>query len=114
MASVTLEIRDEWLPLLIGAHKLINQVMEAGLAQRGTEEADDGWMKLNPVERVRRMFMHLVATQTHMSKQDNPWSLTENTALEDYKHATMGGIIVFTRLEVLPEPEPKAIEVIEE
>jgi hypothetical protein len=97
---VTFTIREEWEPLLIAAHSLIVEVMTAGALQRqGDENANDGWRKLDPVQRVHKMFMHLVATQTHMGTHQNPWSLTGNTHLEDYKHATMGGIIVKARTE---------------
>ena len=109
---VTLSIREEWEPLLIAAHSLIVEVMEAGARQRnGNENSDDGWRKLDPIKRVHKMFMHLVATQTHMTTINNPWSLTDNTHLEDYKHATMGGIIVKARTE----PESTQLrEIIEE
>lgn len=104
MKQITLEIREEWAPLLIGAHRLITQVMEAGAAQRGGHEnADDGWMRLDPEQRLHHMFMHMVATRTHLETVGNPWSLTSNTALEDYKHAGMGAIIAITRLEVLDD-----------
>lgn len=97
---VTFSIREEWEPLLVAAHSLIVEVMEAGALQRqGDENADDGWRRLDPEQRAHKMFMHMVATQTHVGTHGNPWSLTNNTYLQDYKHATMGGIIVKARTE---------------
>lgn len=77
------------------ASDVIKEVMRAGHAQRiKSGKPVDEW-KTEPVpERIHHIFMHMVKTQTNMQTHGNPFSLTENTALEDWKHALAGCAIV--------------------
>lgn len=74
---------------------VIKEVMQAGHAQRIKDgKPTDEWKREPVPERIQHMFMHMVKTQTSMQTSGHPFSLTENTALEDWKHALTGGAIV--------------------
>lgn len=89
------EVNPEYVPLYRAAFDVITQVMNAGYHQRIKDgKPTDEWKRESVIDRIHHMFMHMVKTQSHMQTNGNPFSLTENTALEDWKHTLCGGAIV--------------------
>lgn len=86
---------NDYAPILKAAEQVILQVMKAGAHQRIKNGKDEhAWKTCNPTERLHHAFMHLVACKTHESNNGHPYSLTSDTALEDWKHALCGLAIV--------------------
>lgn len=86
---------SEYQPIINAATDIIKQVMEAGAHQRTAQgKSTDEWKTAPVIERMHHAFMHLVATETSMETNGHPFSLTSNTALEDWKHALCGLAIV--------------------
>jgi hypothetical protein len=90
----------QYQPILDAACAVIKQVMEAGEQQRKAQgRSNDEW-RTQPVEkRIHHAFMHLVGTQTSIQTAGHPFSLTDNTALEDWKHA-LGGLAIVAAHEM--------------
>lgn len=89
------ERNPEWAPLYEAACDIITEVMTAGIKQREAEgKPTDEWMRLDPADRLHHAFMHLVSVKTHEGKHGDIGALTENTALEEWKHALCGLAIV--------------------
>jgi len=88
-------MNSDWKPILDAACMVITQVMEAGAHQRTAQgKSTDEWKTAPVPERIHHAFMHLVATETSMGNNGHPFSLTNNTCLEDWKHALCGLAIV--------------------
>jgi len=77
------------------ANTVIKEVMEAGFHQRTKEgKPTDEWKTADVQDRIHHAFMHLVRCQSNVGIHGHPFSLTDNTALEDWKHALCGLVIV--------------------
>lgn len=86
---------SEYQPIINAAVDVIKQVMQAGYHQRTKEgKSTDEWKTADVTDRIHHAFMHLVACKTSESQHGHPFSLTDNTALEDWKHALCGLAIV--------------------
>lgn len=95
--------------IIEAATRVITEVMDAGAHQR-REGNPDEWMNEDPVKRLHHAFMHLVACKTHQEQTGEPWSLTDNTHLEDYKHALTGLAIVAVHQLGLLHGEPPTVD----
>lgn len=98
MTRLNQEVREEWLPIYNAAIEVITQVLLAGEEQRIlTGKPTNQWHTYPSEKRIHHAFMHMVACMTHQGTNGNPWSLTDNTSMEDYKHALTGLAIVAAR-----------------
>jgi len=86
-------MKEAYKPIIEAATRVIIEVMDAGAHQRRDGNPNE-WMTENPAKRLHHAFMHLVACKTHEESTGEPWSLTSNTHLEDFKHALTGLAIV--------------------
>jgi len=89
-------MEDKDLKILQNAASMvIKEVMQAGYHQRVKDgKSTDEWKTADVQDRIHHAFMHLVRCQSNVGMHGHPFSLTENTALEDWKHALCGLVIV--------------------
>lgn len=95
LKQVVMVVREDWIPLLKVANKVIHEVMEAGERQRIEEgKPTNQWETADVKRYMHHAFMHLVNCKTYEGTNGNPFVLAENTSLEEYKHALVDLIIV--------------------
>lgn len=86
---------SEYQAIINAATDVIKEVMQAGYHQRVKDgKSTDEWKTADVQDRIHHAFMHLVRCQSNITVQGHPFSLTDNTALEDWKHALCGLAIV--------------------
>ena len=98
--QVGLVVREDYEPLLRAANRVIHDVMVAGEKQRVDAGLDtNGWMAADPVKRLNNVLHHILACHHagHLK------SLTDNTYLEEWKHA-LTGLVIIAYHELNPEP----------
>lgn len=89
--QITLDVREDWLPIITEVVKVVQEVMAAGEVQRVSKGLDpNGWVKSDPVDRMGHVLRHIL--MCHDKGRLNV--LTRDTTLEEWKHALCGlGII---------------------
>lgn len=114
LKAYTLTLREDWLPLLEAANKIIHEVMSAGEQQRLHDDLPtDQWKNPDVKRYMHHAFMHLVSCKTYEGNHGHPFVLAENTSLDEYKHALVDLLIV-AAAEAKPETKELVIESIDE
>lgn len=96
--------REDWWPIYHAVHKVLNEVLTAGEIQRLAKGLDpDGWMTADPLKRLNHAMHHILQCHHH----NNLSILTEDTCIEQWKHALCGLAII---AYLYSKPEEKALE----
>jgi len=107
LKQIICTVREDFIPLLRMAEHTIHEVMIAGEAQRLKQGKDpNGWMKADPLDRLNHVLHHVLAVH-HAQK---PLLLTQDTCLEQIKHALTGILIILVNENREPEVIQQVID----
>ena len=96
----TEEVREDWLPIYRETFKVLTEVLAAGEVQRLEKGLDpNAWFTSDPKKRLNHAMNHLLRCHHHQSLD----ILTDDTYLEEWKHA-LCGLGIIAALEAKKQP----------
>jgi len=102
--------REDWWPIYQAVHKVLNEVLTAGELQRLSKGLDpNSWMTADALKRLNHALHHMLKCH----HENSLGVLTEDTCIEQWKHA-LCGMAIIAYLESKPETKELVIEAIDE
>ena len=96
--------REDYWPMYQAVHKVLAEVLAAGEIQRLSKGLDpNSWMNADPLKRLNHVLHHVLKCHHEQSLS----TLTEDTCIEQWKHA-LCGLAIIAYLEA--KPEEKVLE----